>query len=99
MNEVTLKVFSPRAEVESVSQVSSSARLGDLTGKKIGILNNGKSGGEMLLPYIEEALKKRIRDIELRTWKVPFAHPPDIKKRALREIAEYSEGVIALMGD
>ena len=46
MNEVTLKVFSPRAEVESVPQVSSSARLGDLTGKKIGILNNGKSGGD-----------------------------------------------------
>ena len=99
MSEVTLQVFNPRAEVESVPQISASPRLGSLAGKKIGILKNGKTGGEMLLPYLEETLKKRIRDVELRTWFVPFARPPEVKEPMLTEIAEYGDGAIALMGD
>ena len=99
MSEVTLQVLNPRAEVERMPQVSASPRLGSLTGRKIGILNNGKTGGEMLLPYLEETLKKRISDVELRTWVVPFARPPEVKEPILTEIAEYGDGVIVLIGD
>ena len=98
-SKVTLRVFNPRAEVNSITQVSASPRLGNLTGKKIGILNNGKAGGEMLLPYLQEALKKRIPDIELCSWTVPFAQSLDVKEPRLKEIAEYGNGVIALIGD
>ena len=97
--KVTLSVFNPRGEAESIPQISASPRLADLTGTKIGILNNGKSGGEMLLPYLEEALKKRIGDVELCTWRIPFAWSPDVKESRLKEVAEYGDGVIALMGD
>ena len=99
VSKVTLNVFNPRAEFESIPQVSVSPRLDKLTGKRIGILSNGKAGGEMLLPYLEEALKKRIPDIELRMWRVGFARLPDAKEPILKEIAEYADGVIALMGD
>ena len=99
VSKVSLKVFNPRGELESIPQVSISPRLDKLTGKKIGILNNSKAGGEMLLPYLEEALKKRVPDAELRTWRVLFASPPDVKEPKLREIAEYADGVIALTGD
>jgi len=99
MSRVMLTVFNPRAELKSIPQVSISPRLGKLTGKKIGILNNSKAGGEMLLPYLEEALKKCVPDVELRTWRVLFAHSQDGKEPKLREIAEYADGVIALTGD
>ena len=101
MSKVTLSVLNPRAEIEvsSTTQVSASPRLGSLIGKKIGVLFNGKASGEMLLPYLEEALKKRVPDIELRTWLVPFAELPEIKAHIIKEIVEYADGVVALMGD
>ncbi len=51
MSNVIFRVLNPRAEVESIPQVSALPRLGNLTGRKIGLLDNGKSGGEMLLPH------------------------------------------------
>ncbi len=97
--KVTLEVLNPRGKVPKISEISPSPRLSDLTGKKIGILYNGKVGGEMLLPYLEEALKKRIPDIELRRWTVPHSQLLDVKEPRLKEIAEYGDGVIALLGD
>ena len=96
---MTLTVLIPRGEIEDISYVPPSPRLSSLAGKKIGILNSGKPGGEMLLPYIEEALKKRVPSIKLRTWKVPYGQPQQEKMPALRELASYSDGVIALIGD
>lgn len=96
---VKLTVLNPRGKIEDIPLVSPAPRLADLAGKKIGILFNGKSGGEMLLPYVEEALKKRFSGIELRRWHVPFAQPQDAKSPALKELAAYADGVIALMGD
>jgi hypothetical protein len=58
-----------------------------------------KSGGGALLPHIEEALKSEIPDIELRIWSVPFAASPEEKAPRLKEMAEYSDGVFAIMGD
>ncbi|MFC1904824.1 hypothetical protein ACFLXT_03565 [Chloroflexota bacterium] len=98
-NEVTLKVLSPRGEIEAIPQVSLSPSLGDLSRKKIGILYNGKTGGETLLPYIEEALRKRVSDIEFRKWTIVFNQAPEVKEPGLKELADYADGVIALMGD
>lgn len=98
-SKVTLRVLNPRGQVDSKPQVSASRRLSDLAGKKIAILNNGKAGGDLLLPYLEEALKRRIPHLELRTWRVPFAQPPDVKEPLIKEIAAYADGVIALTGD
>ncbi|MFC1984795.1 hypothetical protein ACFLT4_06160 [Chloroflexota bacterium] len=99
MAKVTIEVYNPRAEVESVSQEFASPRLSNLAGKKIGVLNNIKSGGQMLLPYILEALKKRIPDIEFHEWVVPHPESQAVKEPILKEIVEYSDGVIALIGD
>ena len=98
-SEVDLKVLNPRGELESIPQVSLSPGLGDLTSKKIGILYNGKTGGETLLPYIVEALKKHVHDVEFRKWTIFFNQALDAKEPKLKELAEYADGVIALMGD
>ncbi len=98
-SRVSLSVWSRRGEVGGAAQVSSQARLADLRGKKIGILNNGKAGGEMLLPYLEAALKDRIPGVELRRWLIPFAAAADAKEPKLKEMAEYADAIIALTGD
>ena len=98
-SEVTLEVLSPRGRVVEKAGGATLGRLSDLSGRKIGVLNNTKSGGEMLLPYLEEALKRRIPTLQLRTWRIPFAFPPELKEPRINDIVEYSDGVIALMGD
>ncbi len=96
---VTLKVLNPRAQIGAVPTVSASPRLGDLTGKKIAIIRNGKSGGDMLLPYVEEALKRQIARVQTRTWLVPVAQREDLREPVLKEIAADCDGVVALIGD
>ncbi len=98
-NEVSLKVLNPRGNIPQVTTTSISERLSSLSGKKIGVLDNTKTGGEALLPYLEQALKRQVPTIQLRTWKVPFMMSPELKEPRLREIADYSDGVIALTGD
>ncbi|MFC1961981.1 hypothetical protein ACFLWN_02925 [Chloroflexota bacterium] len=78
---------------------SLSPRLESLSGRKIGIINNTKHGGEILWPYVAEALQKQLPDAELRTWRIHFAFPPSRKEPLLREVVDYSDAVIALMGD
>ena len=96
---VTLNILNPRGTLNGVKQIRSSPRLKDLAGKKIGILNNGKAGGMMLLPYLKVALQKHHPGIELREWEVPLAWPEEVKDPVLNDIANQSDGVIALMGD
>ena len=95
----TLKVLNPRGGKPEIDDIPTVSPLGNLDGKKIGILNNAKGGGEEILSSIKENLKGRIPDIQMRDWRVPFALSPTEKEPRLKEIAAYSDGVLALMGD
>ena len=97
--KVEITVLNPRGTPPKVDKITAASPLSGLQGRKIGILNNMKSGGAALLSHIEEALRSVIPDIELRTWSVPFAASPEQKAPRLKEIAAYSDGVLALMGD
>jgi hypothetical protein len=96
---VAITVLNPRGLSPGGEKITAAAPLSGLQGKKIGILNNLKSGGAALLSHIEEALTSEVPDIELRTWRVPFAASPEEKAPRLKEMAGYSDGVFALMGD
>ena len=97
--KVSLEVLNPTGEVLEVPVLSSSPRLSRLAGKKIGLINNTKAGGETLIPYLKEALPKHFPDINLREWKLHFSLATDLKEPIIRDIVENSDGVIALMGD
>lgn len=98
-DDVTITVLNPRGLSPRVDRIAAASPLSGLQGKKIGILNNMKGGAAALLSHIEEALTSEIPNIELRTWRVPFAASPEEKAPRLKEIAQYSDGVFALMGD
>lgn len=93
-----LSILSPRGE-RSAGTTGGVEALGGLQGKRIGILNNTKSGGDLLLPYVLESIKARVPGVEFREWRIPFQLDPKLKAPRLEELARYSDGVIALTGD
>jgi hypothetical protein len=96
---IRLEVMSPRGELPQAMEFPAARGLADLTGQKIGILNNTKSGGDLLLPYVLDSLKARHPGVVFREWRVPFQLDPAEKAPRLEELARYADGVIALTGD
>ena len=97
-SKVELTVYNPRGEFETLRMVSPSPRLQSLHGKKIGVLKFGTGAGlaEALLPQLESALKKRVGRIDFREW--PAFIAPELREARSKEIAEYSDGIIVLLG-
>jgi hypothetical protein len=94
---VELRVFNPRGNIENIPRISASPRLKTLDGKKIGVLKFGVWGiSEKLLPQIEEALKKRVSNIQFREWSL--LGDPISREAKFKEIVEYSDGIIVLLG-
>ncbi len=94
-----LEILNPRGKTIVQSQSIVVNHLESMSGKKIGVLDNNKPGGKMLFPYVKESLKRRFPDTEIRTWSVPLDLSPELKAERIKEIVQYSDGVIALLGD
>lgn len=97
--KVTLRVLNPRGKLRDIDRIKGASKGIDLSGKKIGVLDNTKSGGDELLPYVLENLRKKVPGIQIKIWNIPFALSPEVKEPRLREIADYADAVIGLMGD
>jgi hypothetical protein len=97
-SKVELTVNNPRGEFETFRMVSPSPRLQNLYGKKIGVLKFGTGAGlaEELLPQLEDALRKRVGRIDFREW--PAFIAPELREARSKEIVEYSDGIIVLLG-
>ena len=82
--------------MESCPLVSPSPRLQNLDGKKIGIIMFSLWGfAETVLPQLEDALRKQVDGIEFREWSALM--PAESREARLKEIAEYSDGIIVLL--
>jgi hypothetical protein len=91
-----LKVCNPRGGLEVPAMESPSPRLQSLDGKKIGILKFSLWGlVETILPQLEDELRKRFDRIEFREWSALM--PADSRESRLKEISEYSDGIIVLL--
>jgi hypothetical protein len=96
-NDVKLKVLNPRGKVEKILRFPASPRLKSLSGKKIGVLRFGVWGiTDQLWPQCEAALKKRVGNIQFREW--ASMGGPGSREARLKEIVEYSDGVIVMLG-
>ncbi len=94
----SLKVYSPEAEVQKPPEVKMAPRLGDLAGKKIGIINNTKAGADKVQPYLEAALKKLYPTVQLTKYSISYNAYAG-KEADLKKAADASDGVIVLLGD
>jgi hypothetical protein len=95
---ITLNVLNPVSDVHVVN-TSTSTRLSSLEGKRIGILENNKPGALMLLPFLQQGIKKQVPHVEMRVWKIPRHWSEAEKEPLLREIAGYGDAFIGLMGE
>jgi hypothetical protein len=56
---IALEVLNPRGEIPPIRVTGIVARLKDLDGKKIGLIENGKAGADYFLDATEELLKSK----------------------------------------
>ncbi len=68
---VVLEVLNPRGEIPPAQAIGLTPRLKDLTGKKIGLIDNGKVGAGYFLDAVEEELKKRLPGVTVLRFKKP----------------------------
>ncbi|MEJ2247854.1 MAG: hypothetical protein P8Y80_17545, partial [Acidobacteriota bacterium] len=93
---VKLTVCNPRGGSKTLPVVSPSPRLHSLNGKKIGVLVFSLWGlAETVLPQLKDALRKQVGRIEFREWSALM--PVESRDARLKEIAEYSDGIIVLL--
>lgn len=95
---VSLEVLDPRAELSTPPPAPITARLGSLSQKKIGLLNNTKEGARALQPYLEKLLKEAEPTLQLKTWTIPYNDYPG-KEKEMKDLAEWSDAVIGFIGD
>ncbi len=95
---VKLEILDPRGELFTPPFTPISARLTTLAGKKIGILHNTKPGADAFQPFMGKALKEVIPTIEFKTFVIPYNAYPG-KEKDLKALADWSNGVIGLLGD
>ena len=64
-SEVRLRVLNPAGEVEKIEKKTLAPRPNSLDGKRVGLVFNQKTGGDILLTRTAELLKKRFKDINV----------------------------------
>jgi len=98
LGQVELKVLDPRAELMSAPATPINPRLATLSGKKIGIINNTKPGADSFQPYVLQVLKESYPNIAFKVWNISYNSYPN-KAKDLKAVAQWSDGVIGLLGD
>lgn len=83
--QMTLEVMNPQAEIPPPPSVGGLApRVGDLAGKRIGLIANNKPGAEMFLTKIEELLKAKVPTataVRLKMMKVTAEQAKDLASK------------------
>ena len=93
-----LTVINPQAEIKEMKEVPPSPRMRGLDGKKIGLINNTKLGATMLQPEIEKTIRELFPKVKLKSWIISHV-PFEEKSKALKEVAQASDGVVLFLGD
>ncbi len=64
---VKLQVLNPQAKTE-IAPINTASRVGDLTGKTIGLYWNMKAGGDVALERTAHHLSQRFSGVEFRNY-------------------------------
>jgi len=83
------EVLNPWAEVDPIPLKGISARLTDMTGKKIGLFVNSKVAARPIQKAVEEGLKERFPTLEFSR----FARIPNISMAETEDWDKYKEWV------
>jgi hypothetical protein len=94
-NEVTLEVLNPRGKITLPPVSAPSARITDLTGKKIGLYWNEKQGGNHFWNGIEKLLKEKLPETMVLRYSGAF----DLGNETAAKIAKETDAFFYGVGD
>lgn len=95
---MTLTILDPTVSPDEAAEVAVAKRLGDLDGKVLGLLHNGKVNGDHLLDLVRQRLAARygLRDVVV-------VHKPSASRVAedavLDRLARECDAVVTAIGD
>ncbi len=92
---VTLTVMNPRGEIIPPPLIAPSARISDLTGKKIAIYWNGKEGGDNFWNDVEGFVKEKLPNTTILRYNGPF----DLGDAQAAKIAKEADAFFYGVGD
>jgi len=102
MTDGIYEVLSPWAEADPVPLKGLSPRISDLTGKKIGLLRNGKKAAEPVLTVVEKILRKKYPTAEFIWFRGKSFSVSELEKERRSEFEDWIksvDAVIAAVGD
>ena len=98
-SQMTIKVFSPQAEIVKQIRQETVTRAVDLTGKRIGVLCNFHSGHVEDVENIKKMLNARVKELTFIEWRSEAPVPLDESGRIeVLEKAKQCDAVIGLIG-
>lgn len=97
---VNLEVLNPVADISIQQEVSLAPRLGDLSGKTIGLYWNAKPSGDVINQATAELLRKKFKDIRFKDY---FGSMGSIMRQASAEdvdmMAKECDAVVGSLAD
>jgi hypothetical protein len=93
--DVTLEVLNPRGEIELPPVAAPSARIADLSDKKIGLYWNEKQGGNHFWNGIERLLKEKLPETTVLRYSGAF----DLGDALAAKIAQENDAFLYGVGD
>jgi len=95
---VTLEVLNPRGEIPPVPVAGLSPRLASLDGKKIGLIDNLKTGADRFLTALEEQLKEKAPGAAIIRYEKPESAIAFVPK-FYEQVAQECDAFIFATGD
>jgi hypothetical protein len=91
--KVNLEVLNPRTEIEPQAISNPMERIGDLTGKKIGLYWNRKAGGNNFWDGVEKNLKEKYPTATILRYEGAFDLGEALAKKMAKEVDVFMYGV------
>ena len=91
--EIMVKALNPRGEITLPPLTAPSARLNELTGKKIGLYWNGKAGGNHFWNGIEQQLKQKAPNTTVLRYEGAFDLGDALAAKMAKETDAFFYGV------
>jgi hypothetical protein len=93
----TYEVLNPWADADPVLLKGLTPRLNDLSGKKLGLLRNGKRAAEPLLNVFARKIKERFPTIELSWYRGTSFSVSEFEKNNLQKFEDWIKSVDAVV--
>jgi hypothetical protein len=90
---ITLTVLNPRGEIAPIPVFAPQPRLSDLSGKRIGIYWNGKSGGDHFWNVIEQLLKQKFPAATVVRYEGAYDIGDPLAAKMAKEVDTFLYGV------